>query len=352
MMAHSTIAFSVSLGALILATTSPAELAVCAGASLLPDVDMSRSYAGRFLPWVARWLEHRWAHRTITHSFAASIAIAVVLWPLNLIGLGWVWRAVVCGYSLGWFSDTFTKAGVCAFWPAPHRLVMGKNPRYRLETGSRAENWVFGFLLVACCGAIALQIQGGIFKVFSQALAMPAGAVSAYEEVAFTHRAQLEILNGFEAATLQPIRHRRYDIVKRISTYDLLVRDGDRFFQAGTGSDVHLHVKRARVLAGQPVQLEVAEAYPSYVDVADVLEPYREREVYVTGRLELKGVYNLPTANSPSSFAVLRFQYTSPGEGVALLESCPIEMAIAELSEFYATTGELQFLITNEVDDV
>lgn len=75
---------------LILSTANPVILTVGAAAGLLPDVDISTSPAGRVLPWVSRWLERRFPHRSCTHSFAASLAIAFVtyssafFWELNI----------------------------------------------------------------------------------------------------------------------------------------------------------------------------------------------------------------------------------------------------------------------------
>ena len=50
--------------------------------SVLPDVDSSKSYIGRVLPFASIPIERQWGHRTITHSLLCLIVLSVMIWPL------------------------------------------------------------------------------------------------------------------------------------------------------------------------------------------------------------------------------------------------------------------------------
>lgn len=60
----------------------PLEAAVCAVGSILPDIDTTTSGVGRFFRPVARFIEHRFGHRTITHSLLFLLLLSVALMPL------------------------------------------------------------------------------------------------------------------------------------------------------------------------------------------------------------------------------------------------------------------------------
>jgi len=101
-------------------------------AALIPDLDHSGSFLGRFLP-----LRLPLRHRGFTHSLAATL----------LLGL-FAPFPIVLGYFLGWFLDMFTINGVQLFWPLPDRWAI--LPGLKVTTGSRKENFLcFVLILLA-----------------------------------------------------------------------------------------------------------------------------------------------------------------------------------------------------------
>ena len=130
-------AFSVSLTSIVLGTANPEVLGIsahreadpCGIASLLPDIDTSKSFIGRlFLP-ISRWLETRTVHRGITHSFFATGVLTLITYPLAALGYSHLWKALILGYFWGWFADVFTKSGVEAFYPSRGRLIIPSSAR-------------------------------------------------------------------------------------------------------------------------------------------------------------------------------------------------------------------------------
>jgi hypothetical protein len=78
--------FSVALTSLAMGTADPVLLGTAAIASQFPDLDTSKSVIGRLpiLHWVSCWIEKRYTHRTLTHSFIFSLGLAVVTAPIAL----------------------------------------------------------------------------------------------------------------------------------------------------------------------------------------------------------------------------------------------------------------------------
>ncbi|RMF47869.1 MAG: hypothetical protein D6750_08535 [Bacteroidetes bacterium] len=111
-----------------LANFQDTQLFLVTVSALIPDIDHSGSFLGRFLR--LRWFRHR----GFTHSLAATL----------LLGL-FAPFPIVLGYFLGWFLDMFTVAGVQIFWPLPDRWAIF--PGLRITTGSRKES-LFCFFLI------------------------------------------------------------------------------------------------------------------------------------------------------------------------------------------------------------
>ena len=150
--------FSVSLTSLVLGTANPEVLGTAAIASLLPDIDTSKSSIGRLFFPLSSWLETRTVHRGITHSFFATGLITLATYPLAFLGYAHLWQALILGYFWGWFADVFTKSGVEAFYPSRGRLIIPRNPHLRLGTRSRAE-WFLLMVLVALPKALATRAR-------------------------------------------------------------------------------------------------------------------------------------------------------------------------------------------------
>ena len=129
-------------------------LVVAAAASAAPDVDTLGSTVGRVFAPLARRIERRWGHRTVTHCYAAQAAVGVLALPLLWGGLPHLYAAVVAGYVSHCFLDTLTVQGVRVFWPWSDRrgvfpFYNRQETAYRTVTGSRADTFFgVGFLLV------------------------------------------------------------------------------------------------------------------------------------------------------------------------------------------------------------
>ncbi|NJL22872.1 MAG: metal-dependent hydrolase [Leptolyngbyaceae cyanobacterium SM1_3_5] len=171
MMSITHAAIAITTTSISLGTANGFVLACSLIGSQLPDCDTTESMAGKVIFPIARFLEERFPHRTITHSFASSLALAIVSSPLIYFGYWQQWAALNIGHFCGWFSDSFTKSGVAAFWPSPARFVIPGNPRARLRSQSPAEYWVLGITVFwrsppSICPALAALLSSSPDRSF------------------------------------------------------------------------------------------------------------------------------------------------------------------------------------------
>jgi inner membrane protein len=289
MMSKTHILLSVTLTSFALETTTPIVLGTAALASQLPDVDTSTSLVGRILFPLSRWLENRWPHRTVTHSWLATAIIALLALPLRWHSTQ-LWYAVVLGFFSGWFGDAFTKSGVAAFYPlSSARLVIPANPRLRLSTGSRAESLICVGLLLSFLLSVHLHSQGGLRQTFHAWLAQPEGVTTLFAKASATHQILAHIEGRF-VASATPVK--ADFTVLEIEGEKLLVRDTNGLLywaeQESACTHCHLAIHRVQARLGGPIVIVTQELKWQEEDLGKVIGEVR------TGNAESK-TRNLPT---------------------------------------------------------
>ncbi|MFM7447593.1 MAG: metal-dependent hydrolase [Leptolyngbyaceae cyanobacterium] len=332
--------FSVALTSLAMGTADPMLLGTAAISSQFPDLDTSKSWISRLPPLtvISRWIEKRYSHRTLTHSFIFSLGLAAVTFPLTLWNQS-LWIALNLGYFLGWYADNFTKQGVCAFFPHPGRLVTPGNPRLRLSTGSSAEYFL---LVVLVCGAIAiinLNTSGGILKAFNQTLGLSSGAVEivAAEQNQYLLMAQIK---GRNTLTQQAVQG-QFEVVQPLTQTDLLVKDTQgRLYRAGETQECQILISQVQVQRLGTVKPSVREIRLEDEVIADALSQLpKSNRTYISGLLTVQDAEDLVPPNYPDRFNSIRVQ---PGSGIAsvhLQAASPAEV-IRMLGD-YSASGSL-----------
>jgi inner membrane protein len=195
MMTLTHLAISGLMTSLMLGTADPLVVSVGAIAGLLPDVDLSKSPAGRILFPISSFLEKRFPHRSCTHSILASIVVGAVVYGMAY-GSVISWRlahAIEIGYTFGYLVDLITKSGIQLFFPTTLRCVVPGNRNLRLSTGS---NWEYGILvLVVAALLLVLNINthGGMGFTFNEILATPRGVQELMNQKGNTHQIVVHI---------------------------------------------------------------------------------------------------------------------------------------------------------------
>ena len=282
MMAPTHIAFGLfsttglfSLFSLSLHKDLPALGAAILG-SLLPDIDSPNSSVGRLLPFVSIPIERRWGHRTITHCLLAVGVLSVLSSPL-VFYRATLYAALLIGYLSHLLADCGTKSGVPLFHPHPAQCVLPGNSRYRVTTGSLAEQGVLLVLLILLGLVFPLSRMGGAWRAMRYLMATQEAAYSDYREA--TTETVLDF-RGRWRTSRQPVEGQAR-ILEAAKSQFLIAFQGEVWLYGESGD---ILPDRSRVRAtGQPLQVDtlVVEAQ-TYGQVLAEVPP----GAFVSGRLE------------------------------------------------------------------
>lgn len=203
-----------------------AALGAAAIGSWLPDIDTPTSKAGFCVFPLALWMERRFGHRTITHSFFGCALFALLCAPLLWFWPAWgeaIFAALLCGYGSHLLADAATKSGVPLGWPNRRPWVFPGNEDYRVRTGSRAEVGVlFAFLLL---GMLTIPVQRfGVRRLLHMATNSVGGAVRDVED--WSDYQQVAQVNGYDVLN-QKVVEGTFPVVGRRDDGTLVVERDD-----------------------------------------------------------------------------------------------------------------------------
>ena len=163
---------SIFFGVNILA--SPLTIAATVVASLLPDVDHTRSTIGKMVFPLARWLNRRFGHRTITHGLPCMTAFALLtaFTEKTFFGQTTYTGIITLGYFSHLVFDMCTLQGVPLLYPFSRSpFVLIGNPEARIRTADyRKEAVAFGIFIAA---GFSLQplFEKGFWTTYNQQFA-------------------------------------------------------------------------------------------------------------------------------------------------------------------------------------
>ncbi|UBF27496.1 metal-dependent hydrolase [Kovacikia minuta CCNUW1] len=327
---HATLAIAST--SLLMGTSDPWVLGTAAIASQLPDIDTTGSVPGRIFFPVSRWLEARYPHRSATHSFLATLLVAIALLPLWYFNKSEFYWALVIGYWMGWFGDVFTKSGVAAFFPHQARLVIPANPRLRLASGSKAESIVLGVLVLVAVVSININSAGGIMRSFDQVLGSQSGAMEIYQRESSKHQVFANI-QGRHTITQQAIAG-SYEVIGTVNQ-DLLVKDSQaRLYRVGSSPEAQIAPEKVQVTVRAAIALVTREVFLDNQSVRAAIAPLKLPHTYISGRLTIDALDRAEISLHGSK------QYFQPiqqfGEQIELESASPGEV-MAVLGEAFAT---------------
>lgn len=121
-------------------------LALSAIGALLPDIDTPYSAIGRVFPF-SKFIEQKYGHRQITHSWIFIIMSLVIFSPLILITGLMRYAGLIIGVISHIMIDMVNISGVPFFYPSPARFVFPENKASRIEVNSKQE-YIFLAILI------------------------------------------------------------------------------------------------------------------------------------------------------------------------------------------------------------
>lgn len=241
-------------------------LVVTAAGSLLPDIDTPTSSVGRPLFPLARWIDRRFGHRTLTHSLAGLAGFAAVLLAVaRIVDLcGWSpgvsLRRYASFLTLGYAShilvDCLNKTGVELAWPSKWRCVFFYNSRYRITAAGKGDTWFMAACLVLDLAAYPLA-RDGLTRSLHQAFGDIYSVSMDFKQYGDKNRIWLE-LEGVEAISNQKIRG-RFEILAATDNAAVLVeRDGKKQIVSRT-EPLEIYPDSARISIGEAVAISTEE---------------------------------------------------------------------------------------------
>jgi inner membrane protein len=332
MMTPTHIAFSVSLTSIVLATANPVILVTAGIASLFPDIDTSKSFIGRLLCPLSRYLESQTVHRGITHSFFASGLVTICAYPLVVYGYTEIWYGLIIGYFFGWFGDVFTKSGVEAFYPSHARLIIPRNPRLRLGTRSNGEWFLLMVLVAIAVLSININTKGGIIRGFTQTLGIPSGAIETIQTESSLYLLNVEV-KGRNTLTEEPV-NATYEVIEPLTANDLLVKDKEgNYYKVGSSQESQIQASQIRVKRIAPIKTEISQLTFNDEDIDYQLLELPQERTYLTGTLTIHDGDDLILPSHVERFDTITLQ---PGEiAYARLISANPHQVAALLGDYY-----------------
>jgi len=105
--------------------------------TFLPDIDMSRSYMGKYK--IFRPLQWTVKHRGFFHSFTLAVVLAIIFaFYIPILALPFF-----LGYAGHLIGDALTPEGIRPFWPSKNEI------KWKIRTGGKTEKMIFYLLILA-----------------------------------------------------------------------------------------------------------------------------------------------------------------------------------------------------------
>jgi inner membrane protein len=321
---------------LVLGTADPVVLGLAVLGSQLPDIDTTTSTMGQICFPVANWIESRYPHRTITHSFLATGAccsadtarVALIALPLGYVTGHLLWGAALpLGHVLATFADCFTKQGVQLFFPYPAWCVSVSNPRKRLKTGGTGELWVLGLAMVLLVGGIYLATGGGMTQQVNLTLGLRDDAVRTYNQQAATHQVYANVSGVWAGDRARA--DGRYLIVSN-SGSEFLISDGKGLYKTGQQIVIDKLTVETGQLATSQIQTLTLSDQPVLPAIQQLAARFPGAAIYLSGSITVDMPEEVAIVIDPKQYATA----TLSGSTLAL-DSHPIEAAIGELGSQY-----------------
>ncbi|MCF8282432.1 MAG: metal-dependent hydrolase, partial [Bacteroidales bacterium] len=153
---------------------SPVTIGIAIVASLLPDIDHTRSTVGKIVYPLAKWINRKYGHRTITHGMPCFAVLTLLSGAIERTFFGHLeWTAI---FALGYFShlvlDMFTLQGVPLMYPFSRSpWVMIGNPDKRIRTGDYRKEAVAFSIFILMGMFLQPLFSKGFWTVWNQKLA-------------------------------------------------------------------------------------------------------------------------------------------------------------------------------------
>lgn len=289
-----------------------AEALVAAAAALLPDLDKRDGMVGRWVPWLSGPIEYLVGHRTATHSLLATVAVALLTWPLPE-GFR---IAIIAGFASHPIADMMTPAGVAWLWPSRVRCVLPGNERYRFQAMGLGELWFVIVIAVLTIPVAAVAQHGaGPLGTVRDMMGWFTDARTHYD----AHKSEADWwldVTGQDNRAFRPVRG-RYRIIGPWQDKGLLLDTPSRPVTICREGTCDWYAERAVLVRGTDEQTTTrvfkakTTSTGALLDVLSTLE--QVGQVYLVGRLRAHVPASPPTITiAGDNLRVVTLNYARP----------------------------------------
>jgi len=307
-------------------------------ASLLPDIDLSVSPAGRVLPWISKWLERRFPHRSCTHSLLASGIVALASYPAATLGYipYSVVHAINIGYFAGWFADIFSRNGVEMFWPSSIRAVCPGNRNLRLQTGSPVEYVILAMAIAGAIFVFNMNANGGAITQFNRLMASSTGVEQIYNQKGSNHLIIAHI-EGVLAVDRTPVVG-NYWLIQGYGRDFIVESKSGEIYKVGSDPDCQILTEKITADPGPVATTSVEPVILNEEQIASKLQQFNHPKamVFVSGHLVTDDAETLRLI-APNSY---QFPTIRVEGSTVTLDVAPLRSVLTKLGEEFAT-GDL-----------
>jgi inner membrane protein len=239
---------------------------------------------------IAKYLEGKFAHRSVTHSFLATGIVTAITAPIAMWFSWQIWLGIAIGYFFGWFSDAFTKSGVAAFYPSNARLVIPGNPKARLSTGSNGEYWILAIaiaLLIISCNFIS---NGGVAELFERSFFRGADtAADVFKKYGSSQQVFVKV-SGINQATSEKIEDKEFKVIASGGESSIIAKDEiGNLYQIGKDGTSQIRPSSVETRLGEKISIQAIEVEPKDMFVSEWLQSVPSN-AFISGNLLVDNV--------------------------------------------------------------
>jgi inner membrane protein len=326
----------------MIGSSDPVTIGIGGIAGLLPDVDGTKSPAGRVLVPLSKYLEKHFPHRSFTHSILASIVIAAFCYGFSYAG--WLSNdhahAVVIGYTFGYLSDLITKSGIQMLYPASLRCVVPGNRNLRLSTGSNVEYALLVIIIALLILTLNINTRGGMASALNEILGTPRGVQELVNKKGGTHQIIVTVdgVRTFDRARV----HNSFAVLEQKDAGTFLVHPLDRpneLYQVSNRPDGDRQIFAERITGSvggriktqlQTINFSDEEIRPKLIALQSP-----SAQVYLSGSIDIEDPEEVTIEYNPQLYPSI----VKRGNKLEL-ERCPLDRVL-ELSIDTWGTGQL-----------
>jgi inner membrane protein len=341
MMTLSHLAISGLATAAISGSSDPIVIGIGGIAGLLPDVDVTKSPAGRVLFPISSFLEKRFPHRSCTHSILASLVVGAACYGFSYAG--WLSsehaHAIEIGYTFGYLADLVTKSGVQLFYPASLRCVVPGNRNLRLSTSSNWEYAILVIIIALLLLTLNINTRGGMASALNEVLGTPRGVQELVNKKGGSHQVVVTVegVRTFDRSRV----HSSFAVLdqKDISTFIIhpLDRPNELYQVSNKPDGSQIFAEHITAKVGQRIKTQLQTVVFTDEELRSKLIPLTQTtaQTYLSGSISLEDPEELTIASNPQ-------QYPSIVKRGAKLEldRCPLDTLANIVGDTWGT-GQL-----------